>query len=95
METGPGRPTRSMAAQSGLTTPRMLERLRAKYAEARAAQPAIGRMEVMRGDITALPFVAGAFDAVCSGHDGHLLSRTLSRSPSAPGKARLHDHRQR
>ena len=55
-------------------SPRMLERLRAKYAETRAAQPAIGRLEVMRGDITALPFVAGAFDAVIAVHVLHLVS---------------------
>ncbi|HEY7848731.1 MAG TPA: class I SAM-dependent methyltransferase, partial [Ktedonobacterales bacterium] len=54
---------------------RMVERLRAKYAEARAAQPAtpLGRLEVTLGDITALPFATGAFDAVVAVHVLHLV----------------------
>jgi SAM-dependent methyltransferase len=54
---------------------RMVERLRAKYAEARVAQPAppLGRLEVTLGDITALPFATGAFDAVVAVHVLHLV----------------------
>jgi SAM-dependent methyltransferase len=51
----------------------MLERLRAKYAEAQAARPATARLEITQGDITALPFATGAFDAVIAVHVLHLV----------------------
>lgn len=57
---------------------RMLQRLREKYAASRVqpggAQPALGRLEVTQGDITALPFAAGTFDAVIAVHVLHLVS---------------------
>lgn len=58
---------------------RMLQRLREKYAAASQAQqaraqPALGRLEVVQGDITALPFAAGTFDAVIAVHVLHLVS---------------------
>ncbi|HEX8728848.1 MAG TPA: class I SAM-dependent methyltransferase [Ktedonobacterales bacterium] len=57
---------------------RMLQRLREKYAASRAqpggSQPALGRLEVTQGDITALPFAAGTFDAVIAVHVLHLVS---------------------
>lgn len=56
---------------------RMLERLRAKYAAARAAQAdgSLGRLDARIGDITALPFNTGAFDAVVAVHVLHLVTQ--------------------
>ena len=56
-------------------SPRMIERLHAKYAAARAAHPETpwGQMDVLLGDITALPFGADAFDAVVAVHVLHLV----------------------
>lgn len=56
-------------------SPRMIERLRAKYAAERAAHPETpwGPLDVSLGDITALPFGAGAFDAVVAVHVLHLV----------------------
>lgn len=56
-------------------SPRMIERLRAKYAAERAAHPETpwGQLDVSLGDITALPFDAGAFDAVVAVHVLHLV----------------------
>lgn len=54
---------------------RMIERLRAKYADERAARPSApwGRLEVTLGDITTLPFATGSFDAVVAVHVLHLV----------------------
>jgi SAM-dependent methyltransferase len=59
---------------------RMIARLRAKYAAERAARPdasdgSLGRLDVRIGDITALPFDAGAFDAVVAVHVLHLVTQ--------------------
>ncbi len=56
---------------------RMIERLSANEAATRAAAPGApwGRLEVSLGDIAALPFAAGAFDAVVAVHVFHLLTR--------------------
>lgn len=56
---------------------RMLDRLRANEAAARAADPEApwGRLEASLGDIAALPFAAGAFDAVVAVHVFHLLTQ--------------------
>ncbi len=58
-------------------SPRMVERLRAKYADERAARPSApwGRLEVTLGDITALPFATGAFAAVVAVHVLHLVTQ--------------------
>src|SRR5574340_328416 len=63
---------------SGLDiSPRMLERLRANEAAACAAQPDApwGRLDAALGDITALPFATGTFDAVVAVHILHLITR--------------------
>lgn len=54
---------------------RMLQRLREKYATARAAQPTgpWGRLDVALGDMTALPFADDAFDAAVAVHVLHLV----------------------
>lgn len=54
---------------------RMIARLRAKVADERAARPDApwGRLEVSLGDITALPFATGAFDAIIAVHVLHLV----------------------
>lgn len=56
-------------------SPRMIERLRAKYSAERAAHPETpwGEMNVSLGDITTLPFGADAFDAVVAVHVLHLV----------------------
>ncbi len=56
---------------------RMIERLRSKYAAAQKAHPdaPLGRLDVRQGDITALPFASGAFDAVVAVHVLHLVSQ--------------------
>lgn len=56
---------------------RMIERLRAKYAAERAARPEapLGRLTVRQGDMTALPFATGTFDAVVAVHVLHLVSQ--------------------
>lgn len=58
-------------------SPRMIERLRAKYAAARAAQPNApwGTLDVTLGDITTLPYPDGVFDAVVGVHILHLVSQ--------------------
>lgn len=54
---------------------RMVERLRAKYAEQQAAQPdrAWGRLTIEMADMTALPFAGESFDAVIGVHVLHLV----------------------
>ncbi len=56
---------------------RMLDRLRAKYAAARVARPTSpwGALDVTLGDITALPYPDGVFDAVVGVHIFHLVSQ--------------------
>ncbi len=56
-------------------SPRMLERLRAKYASLRAAEPerAWGRLTVEQADVTTLPFDTGRFDAAVMVHVLHLI----------------------
>lgn len=56
---------------------RMVERLRAKYAAACAARPTPlwGALNVTLGDVTALPYPDGAFDAVVGVHIFHLVSQ--------------------
>jgi len=56
---------------------RMIERLRAKYAAERAARPNApwGELTVAQGDVTALSFATGAFDAVVAVHVLHLVSQ--------------------
>ncbi len=57
--------------------PRMVERLRAKYDDARASQPGApwGRLDITLGDVTALPFADGSFDAVVAVHVLHLVAQ--------------------
>ncbi|HEX6799247.1 MAG TPA: methyltransferase domain-containing protein [Ktedonobacterales bacterium] len=54
---------------------RMVERLRAKYAEQRERLPALpwGALRVEMADVTALPFADAAFDAVLGVHVLHLI----------------------
>lgn len=54
---------------------RMVEHLRAKYAEQRERQPALpwGALRVELADVTALPFADATFDAVLGVHVLHLV----------------------
>lgn len=55
---------------------RMVERLRAKYDERRAAEPARtwGALTTVMADVTDLPLAAGAFDAALAVHIFHLVA---------------------
>lgn len=56
-------------------SPRMVERLGAKYEELRAAEPERpwGTLRVEMADMTTLPFVSGSFDAAVAVHVLHLV----------------------
>jgi ubiquinone/menaquinone biosynthesis C-methylase UbiE len=69
--------TRAGADVTGIDiSPRMLERLRAKWAEERTGEEVApgGALHVEEGNITALPYEDGAFDAVLAVHILHLVA---------------------
>lgn len=57
-------------------SPRMLERLQAKYTDGQTSDPlrAWGALAIIMGDMTALPFSDNAFDAAVAVHVFHLVS---------------------